>query len=116
MEMQTSGAPTEALGQLLQPGFFKALCDPTRVAILTRMCAGGGARTVGQIAEGCTVDVSVVSRHLATLRDAGILAAERSGKTVRYRVRWQQVVGTLRGLADALESCCAYHDPGPPSV
>ena len=52
------------------------------------------------------MDVSVVSRHLAILRDAGLLEATRRGKEVHYRVRYDIVTGTLRSVADAVEQCC----------
>ncbi len=48
----------------------------------------------------------MVSRHLAMLRDAGILSAEKRGKEVYYTVRCEEVVGLLRRIADALEACC----------
>ena len=66
------------------PRLFKALCDPTRIAILVRLARYQGELTVGQVAECCPIDLSVVSRHLATLRDAGILSSERRGKEVYY--------------------------------
>jgi hypothetical protein len=47
----------------------------------------------------------VVSRHLALLRDAGVVEAERSGRSVNYRVRYEAVAELLRGLADAVERC-----------
>ncbi len=40
------------------------------------------------------------------LRDAGILQAEKRGKEVYYSVRCENVVDTLRRIADALEACC----------
>jgi len=63
------------------------------------------------MAECCPVNVSVVSRHLALLRDAGILAAERRGKEVYYSVRYPQLVATLRAIANAIEACCPGEDP-----
>ncbi|MDH3725819.1 MAG: hypothetical protein OER93_08775, partial [Thermoleophilia bacterium] len=36
---------------------------------------------------------------------SGILASERSGRSVRYRVRYSALAGLLRGLADAIERC-----------
>ena len=87
-------------------GFFKALGDPNRVAILGRLATERGPWTVSRVADLMPIDISVVSRHLATLRDAGILAAERRGKEVHYTVRFGAVVHSLRALADAIEACC----------
>lgn len=55
----------------------------------------------------CSVDLSVVSRHLRVLRDAGVVEARKQGKEVFYRVRSTALAGILRGLADALEEACA---------
>ena len=94
------------LSELLVPRFFKALGDPTRVAVLANLAQGGCACTVSQVAECLPVDLSVVSRHLHVLRDAGIVTARRIGKEVHYQVSYGALVRTLRQIADALESCC----------
>ena len=91
---------------LLSPQFFKALCDPTRLTILGDVARQDEPATVSRIAGCCAIDLSVVSRHLATLRDAGILKAEKRGKEVHYSLRTDDVVGRLRALANALEACC----------
>lgn len=100
------------LSGLLSPEFFKALADPRRQAILFRLATAGGEWTVSQVAEEVPIDISVVSRHLAQLRDAGILEAERQGKEVHYSVRYGAVVTLLRQLADAIEGCCPPHSTG----
>jgi len=94
------------LAEALEPEFFQALCDPSRVGILVRTALRGEAATVGEIASGTPVSLSVVSRHLATLRRAGIVEARRQGREVRYRVRYGPLAATLRAIADAFESCC----------
>ncbi|MHC4090580.1 MAG: ArsR/SmtB family transcription factor [Planctomycetota bacterium] len=94
------------IDEVCEPRFFKALCDPNRVAILVRLAPCCGPCTVTQIAADLPVDVSVVSRHLAMLREAGILEANRRGKEVYYSVRFSRLVNTLRTLADAIEACC----------
>jgi len=94
------------LGDLLVPRFFKALGDSTRVAILARLAQGCGPSTVGSVAGCCPVDLSVVSRHLRVLRDAGIVVAEKRGKEVFYSVRYDELARTLRQLADAIDACC----------
>jgi len=93
------------LPALAQPGLWKALCDPNRVAILGFLARNPGPRTVTEVADsGCLkVDLSVVSRHLATLRDAGVVVAERHGREVQYTLQVRPLVATLRALADALE-------------
>lgn len=96
----------ECLEAHLFKALCKALCDPTRIAIVVRLAEACEARTVSQIAAQSPVDTSVVSRHLAMLREAGIVEAERRGKEVHYRVRHQTLAETLRTMAAALENCC----------
>jgi len=94
------------LRQLLSPRLFKALCDPSRLALVLRLAELGAPTRVSEIAECCPLDLSVVSRHLAQLREAGVVEAERLGKEVRYRLRVHELIRVLRAIADALESCC----------
>ena len=92
--------------QVLQPEFFKSLCDPARVEIVCRLARCCEPQNVSQIASCCPTDISVVSRHLAMLRQAGILEAQKSGKQVHYSVRYSELAATLRQMADAIEACC----------
>jgi len=94
------------LEQVLDPALFKALSDPNRVALLARLGAQGRPTTVTEAAACCPVDLSVVSRHLAILRDAGILHAEKHGREVRYTVSHSDLSRTLREVADRLDECC----------
>ena len=91
---------------LVEPRLFKALCDPNRIALLARLSQCGRPCTVGEISCCCPVDLSVVSRHLALLRVAGVLAATKKGKQVYYIVKFNSLASTLRSIADAIESCC----------
>lgn len=97
---------SKQLGALLSPKFFKALCDPNRLFLLNHLVNCKKARTVSEIADLCTVDLSVVSRHLKALKEAGIIESERKGKQVFYRVRARQVVASLRAIADVIEASC----------
>jgi len=95
------------IDQLLNPELFKALCDPTRAALLAVLAKCGRPCSVGEVAECCSVDLSVVSRHLRTLNRAGVLDAKKTGRTVFYCVQFGDLCGALRSLADAVQECCA---------
>jgi ArsR family transcriptional regulator len=95
----------KALAEVLDSGLFKALADPTRVAVLGALLDGDEA-TVSEVAECCPVDFSVVSRHLGVLREAGVVRSEKRGREVRYRPQVTALVDSLRALADSLEACC----------
>lgn len=102
------------LADLLDARLFRALADGNRLALLMRLAACGRACTVSELNACCPVDLSVVSRHLATLRDAGALQATRRGKEVFYQVRFERLVPLLSGIAAALDSCrCAAESCGP---
>lgn len=91
---------------LLKPEIFKALCDPTRASLIACVAKCGRACSVGEIAECCSVDFSVVSRHLSQLAKAGVLESKKDGRTVFYRMRYAELSRTLRALADAIDECC----------
>ena len=94
------------LRDLLSPKLFKALSDPRRLALLIRLAESGDPCTVSGVADGSGVDLSVVSRHLAILREAGVIQCEKRGKEVWCVVQTGAITKILRGLADALEACC----------
>jgi DNA-binding transcriptional ArsR family regulator len=91
---------------LLSPRLFRALADPKRIELLIRLAEEREPCTVGRMAQGSGIDLSVVSRHLATLREAGIIKCEKRGKEVWCVVQTAAIVKILRDLADALEACC----------
>ena len=100
-----AAATAAPLDSLLDPGLFKALCDPTRARIALCLCKCSRPCTVSEIAECCSVDLSGVSRHLALLERHGVVDSSKQGRTVLYRVRYQALVGSFRALADAIEVC-----------
>jgi ArsR family transcriptional regulator len=93
------------IDRLLDPELFKALADPTRATLIACIAKCARGCSVGEVAECCSVDISVVSRHLSLLARAGVLAAEKQGRVVRYSVRYEHLCASLRDLADALEQC-----------
>lgn len=95
-----------SLSQLLSPRLFKALADPKRLSLLVRLAEEREPCTVSFVANGSGVDLSVVSRHLGILRDAGVIRCVKRGKEVFCSVQAKELAGALRSLADALEACC----------
>ncbi|NQT34317.1 winged helix-turn-helix transcriptional regulator [bacterium] len=91
----------------LDPLLFKALSEPNRIAILKQLVECCKPCSVTELNECCPIDISVVSRHLAVLRDAGIVEAKKKGKEVYYSICHLELVETLRSIADAIETCCS---------
>ncbi len=90
----------------MDPALFRAMSDPTRAAIVACLAKCCRPCAVGEVAACCSVDMSVVSRHLSLLETAGVLESKKLGRTVLYSVRYAQLCQTLRSIADALEACC----------
>jgi len=63
---------------------FKALADPTRREILRVLRSG--PRSSGEIAEHFPSAWATISRHLAVLRDAELVSAERNGSSILYEL------------------------------
>ncbi|MGW2094290.1 metalloregulator ArsR/SmtB family transcription factor [Promicromonospora sukumoe] len=66
---------------------LKALADPLRLRMLSAIStSAGGEVTVGELATLTEVSQPTVSHHLRVLRESGLLAADRRGTSVWYRV------------------------------
>jgi DNA-binding transcriptional ArsR family regulator len=63
---------------------FRALGDPSRREILRLL--RDGPKTSGEIAEHFRSAWPTVSRHLAVLRDAGLILSERNGQQIVYEL------------------------------
>ena len=94
------------LAELLSPELFKALADPSRIAVLCSVAAQSEPVTVSEVATCCPTDLSVVSRHLSVLKRAGVVEAQKKGREVFYSLRHLDLANRLRQLADAIEGCC----------
>jgi ArsR family transcriptional regulator len=78
---------------------FKALADPTRVAIVNRLSTAG---------EVCVCDLTAafelaqptISHHLRVLRSAGLVEVERRGTWAYYRLV-PEAIAALRNVFDA---------------
>ncbi|MBN1854264.1 MAG: winged helix-turn-helix transcriptional regulator [Pirellulales bacterium] len=65
---------------------IKALAHPARLMIVDEL-AEHRERCVCELTELVGTDMSTVSRHLAQLKEAGIIEDERRGKMIFYRLR-----------------------------
>ena len=71
----------------------RALSDPKRLLIIETL--RDGPMTVGEIADSLGLSQPNVSQHLAILRERRIVASERQGTSVRYRLNGDRVVTAL---------------------
>lgn len=61
---------------------FKALSSPSRLGLLSLLA--DGPLTVGRLAALSGQSQPLVSQHLRTLREAGLVSSTRSGRETRY--------------------------------
>ena len=80
---------------------FKALSDPTRREILRLL--GESDLSAGAIVDRFEISQPAISRHLAVLRQAGLVVAQRQGQNVVYSLDttvFQDVVRALLQLGE----------------
>jgi DNA-binding transcriptional ArsR family regulator len=65
---------------------FAALADPTRRHVVRTLAAGTSATASG-LADQLPMSRQAVAKHLAALRAAGLVEAERAGRETRYTLR-----------------------------
>ncbi|HFO2533857.1 TPA: metalloregulator ArsR/SmtB family transcription factor [Yersinia enterocolitica] len=71
---------------MLQPiQLFKILSDETRLAIVT-LLRESGELCVCDICAATTQSQPKISRHMAILRDSGLVLDRREGKWIHYRL------------------------------
>lgn len=92
-----------AFDRLLEPEMLKALAEPTRARLLSCLLKCGRPCSVTEVAECCSIDFSMVARHLGTLARAGLLTSEKKGRTVWYSANAQLLASHFRDLADAID-------------
>lgn len=78
---------------------FAALADGTRLALLERFRSG--ERRVGELCDDTRLAQSLISFHLKTLREAGLLCARKEGRTTWYSLD-PAGLGRLRRLVETL--------------
>jgi DNA-binding transcriptional ArsR family regulator len=74
---------------------FRTLADPTRRAIFERLCRDG-EQTVGALTARAKVSQPAVSKHLAVLKEAGLVRDRHEGRKTHYSAQ-------LRALAPLID-------------
>lgn len=76
---------------------FKALADPTRRAVLQHL--QGGPMGAGELAALFDVSKPTMSAHFAILVEAGLIDADKQGRTITYRLRLSVLEDALLAFA-----------------
>jgi len=80
-------------------GVLKAMAHPMRLAIIDELRRGD--RCVSALVALGTINQSNVSRHLATLENAGIISGKRHMKKVVYHLEAPEVLEVFQPVAHA---------------
>jgi DNA-binding transcriptional ArsR family regulator len=80
----------------------KAMAHPTRLFIVDELSRG--ERCVCEITDMVGADMSTVSKHLAILKNAGILDDEKRGSQVWYRLKCPCITGFFSCVESVLRS------------
>ncbi len=99
--MAYSSASTDCADKL------KLLADTTRLAVLESLM--DKPKRVGELMARLGVEQSLMSHHLAVLREAGLVEAMRDGKSMLYKLS-HDVGNTTAGKALDL-GCCQLSFP-----
>jgi ArsR family transcriptional regulator len=84
---------------------LKALAHPTRLFLLERL--GEREHCVCQLTDMVGSDMSTVSKHLSVMRSAGIVAMEKRGQQVWYRLKTACVLNFLTCIESVLREDAA---------
>jgi DNA-binding transcriptional ArsR family regulator len=85
----------------LQAEILKTLAHPRRLEIVHLLATG--PQSVGRIVEGLGVAQPNVSQHLALMRSAGVVEAERDGREIRYRLADPDIIVACGLMRQALQ-------------
>lgn len=94
---------------------FLSLSDKTRLRLVGLMSRG--EVSVGYLADSLGQSQPKVSRHLAYLRNAGLVSTRRDGKWIYYSIEQpadaatRRVLGEIIGSLDGLESFAVESGP-----
>ncbi|WP_065750428.1 ArsR/SmtB family transcription factor [Bradyrhizobium paxllaeri] len=102
---------------------FAALSDPTRRALLARL-GDRESLSISELAQPFSMSLPAIMKHLDVLSDAGLIAREKTGRTVACQLTAQPMEQAMEWLnryqrfwSDALDRLAAFveEDPWPPS-
>src|ERR1035437_1991526 len=74
----------------IQADVLKTLSNPKRLEIVHLLAEG--PREVSRLADELGISQPNVSQHLAIMRAAGVVEAERDGREVRYRLADPEII------------------------
>jgi DNA-binding transcriptional ArsR family regulator len=105
----TARAAAQEVAALLDTPFLRALAEPARLEVL-KVLLIQGAGDVGSISAKLPQDRSVISRHLQTLEEAGIVKSTWQGRHRHYALDGASLIARFETLSERLRAlaplCC----------
>lgn len=86
----------------VKANFCKTLADPTRQMIIAELRSG--EKTVGELSEVIEIIQPATSRHLAVMRERGVVKARREGLKVYYSLENPKIGEACDMMQDILLS------------
>ncbi|NLK40582.1 MAG: winged helix-turn-helix transcriptional regulator [Planctomycetes bacterium] len=86
---------------------LKALAHPTRLWMAEQLACG--ERCVCEFADAVEADFSTISKHLAVLKQAGIVEVDKRGKQVYYRLKVPCILTFMNCVEAVIESQIKAH-------
>lgn len=80
----------------IKADFLKSLAHPARLAIIDRLSSG--ERSVGRLVVDLQIEQSSLSKHLAILRQSGIVRSRQEKVTVYYSIRDKDIFRVLKPI------------------
>ncbi|SRR5712691_788840 len=82
----------------MQQDLFSALADPTRRQLVSWLAARPATAT--ELSDRLPISRQAVAKHLTLLGEAGVIARERRGREVRYRLQAGRLATVSEWIAD----------------
>jgi DNA-binding transcriptional ArsR family regulator len=96
---------------------FAALGDPTRLQLVSLLCAGG-LLSIAQLSAGTAITRQGVTKHLQVLAEAGLVRDQKCGRERRWQLaperidearrsldaigrQWESALGRLKSFVEA---------------
>ena len=83
---------------------LKALGEFNRLSLVYQLCQCQQPQNAMCLCNCCSVDASVVSRHVKLVKQEGIVELKKSGRERIYSLNRDYVAQSLRDLADKIEN------------
>ncbi len=80
---------------------LKAIANPVRLFIIEEL--NKGEKSLGEFNKLLHIDISTISRHLTTLKKAGVIESKKKGTQVYFRLKIPCVVNFLECAENVLK-------------